>query len=419
MRKIVILAAGSQGDIQPCLALAKGMQAAGWAVSLAAPQDFAGFLQAHGVDFSALRGDVRQIMASDTGREFMETGGGNPIRSIVAMRRMIAPIVRSFSEDAYTACRTAQGLICLGVFAAFGQTIAEALKIPVMHVEPTPLLPTRAFPAASWPIQRSLGGWHNYLSGWVMLRVPWLWYSPFVNDFRRRLGLSVFTAADFYRVLKTTPMLGAYSPQIIPRPPDWPPGVHVSGYFFLDAQTAWQPSPSLEAFLQAGDPPVSIGFGSMAGRNPQKLAGIALEALAQCGRRGVLLTGWGGLRPEQLARHVFVLDAAPHSWLFPRMAAVVHHGGAGTTAEGLRAGVPSVIVPFILDQPFWGARVQAMGLGPPPVAQKNLTAGRLAEAIETAVTDAAMRARASRAGAAIRAENGVANALGVIEKHFG
>ena len=142
------------------------------------------------MDFYPLRGDVQQIMASDTGRKFMETGGANPIKSIRAIRTMIGPVVMEMAEDAYAACRDADAMICLGVFSAFGQSIAEALHIPIIHVEPTPLLPTRAFPAPSWPIQRDLGGLHNYLSGMAMLQVIWQWYRPFVNDFRQRLGLS-------------------------------------------------------------------------------------------------------------------------------------------------------------------------------------------------------------------------------------
>jgi len=133
----------------------------------------------------------------------------------------------------------------------------------------------------------------------------------------------------------------------------------------------------------------------------------------------VLLTGWGGLKPEQLTSNVFVLNSAPHSWLFPRMAALVHHGGAGTTAEGLRAGVPSIIVPFILDQPFWGARVQSMGLGPAPLPQKKLTAERLAAAITTAVTDSGMRERARLTGEAIRAEDGVGSAVKLVQRYLG
>ena len=152
-RKITIFAAGSRGDIQPCLALGLGLQQAGFQVRLAAPADFSDFVQKYGLDFFPLRGDVQQIMASDTGRKFMETGGANPIKSIIAIRTLIAPVIKEMTDDAFAACRDAEALICLGVFSAFGQSIAEALQIPQINVEPTPLLPTRAFPAPSWPIQ--------------------------------------------------------------------------------------------------------------------------------------------------------------------------------------------------------------------------------------------------------------------------
>jgi UDP:flavonoid glycosyltransferase YjiC (YdhE family) len=349
--RITLFAAGSRGDIQPCIALGLGLQQAGYQVRLAAPADFHPFAQEHGVGFYPLRGDVQAIMASERGKQFMENAGANPLRSITAVRAMIAPVVGQMADDAYAACEDADGLICLGVFSAFGASIAEARGIPLMHVEPTPLLPTRAFAAPSWPIQKDLGGLHNYLSGVAMLRVLWLWYRPFVSAFRRRLGLNAYGGARFQHTLVSTPMLGAYSPSIIPPPADWP-NVRITGYFFLDAADDWAPPPELTAFLEAGAPPVYIGFGSMAGRRPQELATLAIQALAQSGQRGLLLTGWGGLRPEAAPDNVLVVPSAPHSWLFPRMAAVIHHGGAGTTAEGLRAGVPTVTVPLCWINPF-------------------------------------------------------------------
>lgn len=157
----------------------------------------------------------------------------------------------------------------------------------------------------------------------------------------------------------------------------------------------------------------------MAGRKPEQLAALILEALQKSGQRGVMVTGWGGLQAEQTADNVFVLDAAPHNWLFPRMAAVVHHGGAGTTAEGLRAGIPTIVVPFVLDQPFWGARIKALGLGPDPIPQKALTADRLAEAMVTAVSNPAIKQRANSYGATIRAEDGLHNALKIIKQYLG
>ncbi len=417
--KLTCFAAGSRGDIQPCLALCKGLLQSGYEVRLAAPEDFAAFIQEHGVAFAPLRGDVQQIMASDTGRSFMERGGANPLKSIQAVRTMIGPVVMDMAEDAYAACEGADGMICLGVFSAFGKSIADALDIPLINVEPTPLLPTRAFPAPSWPTQRNLGGWHNTVSGVAMLRVVWLWYQPFVNAFRERLGLPALNGTRFIAELRATPMISAYSPTIIPHPPDWPDTTHVTGYLFLDDVADWQPPADLIAFLAAGPPPVYIGFGSMAGRKPEQLATLAVDALTRCGQRGILLTGWGGLRTEATAQEIFVAESVPHSWLFPRMAAVVHHGGAGTTAEGLRAGVPTVIAPFVLDQPFWGARVKALGLGPDPIPQKRLTADRLARAIDEAVNEPTMKSRAHEIGAAIRNEDGTGSAVTIVERYFG
>lgn len=417
--KITLFAAGSRGDIQPCVVLSTGLQQAGYRVSLAAPEDFADFSTRHGVAFRPLRGDVQKIMASDTGRGLMESGSANPLKSIRAFRTMLAPVVRQMADDAFAACGDADAVICLGVLGTFGQTIAEALQIPLVLLEPTPLLPTRTFAAPAWPIQRGLGGLHNYLSGVAMLQVVWQWYGPFVNAFRARLGLPAYGARSFQRILQSTPLVGAYSPTIIRHPADWPATVHISGYLFLDDRADWQPSPALTAFLEAGEAPVTIGFGSMAGRSPAQLARIAVEAVVQSGRRGLLLTGWGGLQAASVPESVFVVDAAPHAWLFPRTAAVVHHGGAGTTAEGLRAGVPAVVVPFAFDQAFWGARIHALGLGPAPIPQKKLTAERLAQAIRVAVMDGGMRQRAGRCGEAIRTEDGVAGAVGVIRDYLG
>lgn len=417
--QVTVFAAGSRGDVQPCLVLTKGLQRTGYKARLAAPQDFSGFAQEHGVAFHPLRGDVQRIMASETGRGFMEAGGVNPINSIRAMRTMLAPVVMKMAEDAYEACRDADALICLAVFSPFGHSITEALGIPLIHIEPTPVLPTKAFPAPGWPIQRDLGGLANRLSGMVMLRVIWEWYRPFVNDFRRQLGLPPYNAARFLRTLSSRPLLGAYSPNVISHPKDWPDHVHITGYLFLDPPRDWQPPADLKAFLEAGDPPVYVGFGSMAGRNPEQFAALVLRALAISGQRGLLLTGWGGLRAMSTPGSVFVLDAAPHSWLFPRMAAVVHHGGAGTTAEGFRAGVPSVVVPFIVDQPFWGARVKALGVGPAPLPRKRLTAENLACAIDIAATDAGIKRRATALGEALRAEDGMHNAVGVVRQSIG
>jgi sterol 3beta-glucosyltransferase len=419
MMHITIFGAGSLGDIQPCIRLGKGLQQAGVQVRLAAPQNFSGLIRGEGLPFHSLRGDVQEIMASDTGQEFMEKGDTNPIRSILAMRKMLGPIAVQMAEDVLEACHDADALITLAVFAPFGKTIAEIRGIPLVLVEPTPVLPTRNFPAPGWVVQKSLGGIPNRMSGFVMLNVIWQWYRPFVNEFRERFGLRRMTASDFHHILVSTPLLGAYSPSVIPHPRDWSDKVHITGYWFQDSQSTWKPSVELENFLAHGKPPVYVGFSSMTGRDPERLTAIVLDALSKSGQRGVLATGWGGLNKTNAPKHVFVLDSAPHGWLFPRMSAVVHHGGAGTTAEGLRAGKPTVTVPFIVDQLFWGKRVQALGAGVEPIQAKGLAVDQLAEAIQRATTDPVMRQRAEEIGMAIRTQDGVGNAVKIVKQYLG
>jgi UDP:flavonoid glycosyltransferase YjiC (YdhE family) len=417
--RITIFAAGSQGDIQPCLRLGNGLQQSDFEVLLAAPQNFADLIRGQGIPFHPLRGDVQQIMAGEAGRKFMETGGANPIQSILAMRKMLGPIAIQMAEDALEASREAEAFITLAVFAPFGKTIAEIRGIPLILVEPTPVLPSGDFPAPGFPVQKNMSRMFNRLSGFMMLQVIWQWYRPFVNEFRNRYNLRPLNGSDFHRILTSTPLLGAYSPTVIPHPRDWSEVVHITGYWFQDHTSDWRPSVELESFLEEGEPPVYVGFGSMAGRNPERFAGIVLEALAKSGQRGVLATGWGGMSVMNVPKNVFVLDSAPHGWLFPRMAAVVHHGGAGTTAEGLRAGVPSVMVPFTVDQPFWGNRVKSLGVGPEPIRATLLNSDKLAEAIQRAVKDTEMRRRAEEIGKVIRAEDGVGNAVKIVKKYLG
>jgi sterol 3beta-glucosyltransferase len=417
--RIALFSAGSQGDIQPCIRLGRGLQQAGLDILLAAPQNFAETAQGAGLPFQPLRGDVQQIMAGETGQQYMESGGANPIQSILAMRRMLGPVALHMAEDLLAACHQTDALITLAVFAPFGATVAEISGIPLVLAEPTPMLPTRDFPAPGWPIQKNLGGWHNRLSGFAMLEVIWQWYRPFVHAFRQRFGLRRWNSTDFYHILASIPLLGIYSPAVIRRPQDWPANIHITGYWFDDVQAAWQPPADLQAFLEQGDPPVYVGFGSMAGRNPRRFSEIVLEALAQSGQRGLLATGWGGLGTLAVPEHVFVLKEAPHTWLFPHMSALVHHGGAGTTAEGLRAGKPSVIIPFIVDQLFWGKRIRDLGVGPEPIQAKRLTSTRLADAIQRAVSDPAMRRQSEALGNVIRAEDGLKHAVAIIHKHLG
>ena len=190
-----------------------------------------------------------------------------------------------------------------------------------------------------------------------------------------------------------------------------------TGYWFLSPPEGWQPLNALQAFLDDGPPPVYIGFGSMAGRDPARKTQPAVEALQRAGQRGITATGWGGLRAEDLPPSILKIQAAPHDWLFPRVAAVVHHDGAGTTAAGLRAGKPTVICPFFGDQPFWGRRVVDLGVGAEPISQKKLSADNLVAAIDQVTSNGQIQQRAAALGDKIRVEDGVARAVDFLEWH--
>ncbi len=190
--------------------------------------------------------------------------------------------------------------------------------------------------------------------------------------------------------------------------------MHVVGYWFRPDEP-YEPPADLAAFLTDGPPPVYVGFGSMVSRDPAMLTQTVLDALAQAGQRGIILGGWAGLAQSDLPPTVLRLESVPHDWLFPQVAAVVHHGGVGTTHAGLRAGRPSVIVPFFGDQPFWADRVYALGAGPSPIPRSGLTADTLARAIDQSVSDEPMARRAADIGQQVRGEDGVGEAVALVE----
>jgi UDP:flavonoid glycosyltransferase YjiC (YdhE family) len=260
----------------------------------------------------------------------------------------------------------------------------------------------------------------NYLvSKLIVEPLPWRLVGQSANRFRREvLSLPPQTPAENTAARRRLLTLHGYSPHVVPPPADWPSSFHVTGYWFLDEQTNWQPPADLLVFLKAGSPPVYVGFGSMTGRDPEGLTQLVVEAIEQSNQRAVLLSGWVGLGRRPLPDSIFCLESAPHNWLFPRMAAIVHHGGAGTTGEGLRAGVPAVIVPHLGDQLFWGRRVATLGVGPKPIPRPKLTAERLAAAIHTAVTDNKIRQHAANLGEKIRAERGVEMAVELINQYL-
>jgi UDP:flavonoid glycosyltransferase YjiC (YdhE family) len=249
----------------------------------------------------------------------------------------------------------------------------------------------------------------------------WQMIRPALNKWRRKMGLrphgTLFGYYTWMRQRKVMTIYG-FSPLVLSPPTDWPDGHHIAGYWFLVEPADWQPPADLLKFLEAGPPPVYVGFGSMDDQNPERISQIVVEALRLSGQRGVMVSGWGGLGAITLPETIYRLDSIPHSWLFPHMAALVHHGGAGTTAAGLRAGIPAVITPFAADQPFWAGRVARLGVGIRGANFFRLTADGLAAAITQAVNDSEMRQRAASLGDQLRAENGVAKAVEIIDDYL-
>jgi sterol 3beta-glucosyltransferase len=418
--RITICTFGTRGDVQPYLALAVGLQRAGHRVTLAASHDFATWIQSYGVDTYPMRFSAQEFIRTSPVQ--VVSKGRNVVGALQTTRYVLDTLLAAGLDDCWQATKGAEFVI-LGITACGGVDIASQRGLPMAFVALQPLFPpTRAFPNFLSPFRFSLGGRFNYLTYTLFMRAVWPIVGRSFNRWRTtRFGLPPWCSMrDMFNARRDfgTPWLFGYSPQVLPKPPDWEDCDHVTGYWFLDAPPDWQPSAALLHFLESGPPPVYVGFGSMSDKDPEHQTRLALCALELTGQRGVLLTGWGGIARLPTSARVFYVDDVPHSWLFPRMAAVVHHGGAGTTAAGLRAGVPSLITPFAAgDQYAWADRVVKLGVGPRMTDNKGLTAEKLAQAIHTAVTDSALRARTAAMGERIRAENGVARAVEVIERH--
>jgi UDP:flavonoid glycosyltransferase YjiC (YdhE family) len=416
--QVTILALGSQGDVRPYLTLGKALKAVGHRVRVATFQNFQSLVAAHGLDYHPVRGDVQDLLSA-SGGQALAASGRNPLRMARAVLRLFGTLAESFAQDLYATALWDTDLIVNQLPGGmYGCDLAEKLNVPLVSVAVMPLMPTRHEPMLAFPSALSGLPGYNALTHWLAYQLVWQGYRPAVNRWRRcALGLSRAPLWGYTRWMeeRRVPVLNGFSPQVVPRPPDWDENVHVTGYWFPE-ELDWQPPEGLRAFLDAGPPPVFIGFGSMPVRDPERTTAMVLDALAQSGQRAILHTGWGGLGGQAVPESVLPIAYAPYGWLFPRMAAVVHHGGAGTTGFGLRAGVPSIVVPFLFDQFYWGRRVHELGVGPAPIPHKRLSAHRLAEAIADAVSDAEMRCRAAELGGRIRAENGVESAIRIIQQ---
>jgi UDP:flavonoid glycosyltransferase YjiC (YdhE family) len=389
-------------------------------VRLAAPAQFAELAATAGLAFCELAGNPANLA-----QQLVDRAGTNRMNAIRAIWSHALPIARQILGGIHEACEDADLIVHSFLMTLAGHLEARVRGLPDVSALMFPVfVPTAEFASPASPWRLPAGGWWlgsvNRLTHRVFSRVFWYTSRVAYGWLRRRAAetlppLGSWPFSD--RGASAMPVLFGFSPTVIPRPHDWPAHVHVTGYWFLEADNCWTPPVELVGFLADGPRPVCVGFGSVRTTERERLWRIVLEALDLSGQRAVLLTGWSGCDLGPLPSGVLALEAVPHEWLLPRMVAVVHHGGAGTTAAGLRAGVPAVVVPFTNDQPFWGSVVHRLGAGPAPIPRRHLTARALAAAIDTAVADEHIGGRASDLAASIGAEDGVGEAVRLIEAY--
>lgn len=414
--RIAIIALGSRGDVQPYVALGKALQQAGHRVRLLTHENYASFVATHGLEFWPMRGDVQAVVESPEMQALLDKGNFLAINAHTA--KLAKEAALHWAEDGLAGCQ-GSNLILAGIGGMnTAIALAEKLEIPFVQAPVVPFTPTAAFPGALFPqAVGRLGGAVNRFSHHLVRQLMWQGYRGADSAARQQvLGLppAPFFGPYGSPSLSGQPVFCGVSPSVIPKPADWGKNVHMTGYWFLDAGDDWTPPPALADFLAAGLAPVAIGFGSMSNRNPAEMTRLIVAAVEKAGQRAVLLSGWQGLASTDLPNSILMIESAPHAWLFPRMAATVHHGGAGTTAAALGAGKPSLVIPFFGDQPFWGQRIADLGVGPAPIPRKRLTVDNLAQAIGQMTTDEAMRHRAAQLGESIRAEDGVARVVALL-----
>ncbi|KAI1414887.1 putative glucosyl/glucuronosyl transferase [Hypoxylon sp. FL1857] len=438
---VVIQVVGSRGDVQPFVALGKVLKDTyGHRVRLATHPNFKGFVQENGLEYFSIGGDPSQLMAFMVKNPGLMPGFRSLISGDVRQRRRdVAEYIQGCWRSCYKASdgmgvrATDDGLsersrndsssnLAERPFVAdciianppsFAHIhCAEKLGIPLHIMFTMPYSPTQAFPHPLANIQSSNADPQltNYISYAMIELLAWQGLGDIINRFRAKcLGLdpvSLIWAPGMLQRLKV-PHTYCWSPALIPKPKDWGPHISVSGFYFLDMASNYTPAPNLQAFLDAGPPPVYIGFGSIVLDDPNAMTELIFEAVRKTSQRVLLSKGWGGMGADELCipDGVFMLGNVPHDWLFQHVSCVVHHGGAGTTAAGIRAGRPTVVVPFFGDQPFWGAMVARAGAGPDPIPHKQLTADRLADAITFCLRPESLE-RARELASKIAAERG-------------
>jgi UDP:flavonoid glycosyltransferase YjiC (YdhE family) len=407
--RITILTAGSRGDVEPLLGLAVALREMGHHPTVVGPPDFAELAASYGTEFEPAGPSLPSYADNPELVDLVESGSMLRFMAYAAKsRKRILPQIIS---DIWRATKHSEAVLYKGPTALYGYSVAEKLGVPCADLQFFPVTPTHEFPTFLLGDGSSHGALPDRAGWWSTDQMIWhMMQRPGVNRQRREvLGLPPLrTNARVLQDRQGMPLYYAYSPLVLPRPADWHPRIQVTGYLPTHAPAGWEPPADLARFLAEGEPPVSFGLGSIPVAHPSRLVDAYLEALDRTGRRGLLIGGWTKLgQDHDLPDHVLRIDSAPYDWLFPRLAAAIHHGGAGTTAASLRAGIPTIITPVAADQHAWGRRVADLGVGPELVSIKKVDADRLTAAIAQATTDEGMRERAGDLGVRLRQEDGI------------
>ncbi|HYP57451.1 MAG TPA: glycosyltransferase [Beijerinckia sp.] len=415
--RVAVLTMGSRGDVQPPAALAQALAARGHQVSFITNEGFGDLVDGLGFQYKPLTPDIRAEFRGEAGA--LLANSRNPVVGFRAISDIMKRHTLSWARQIKEHAAGSDLAVGVGMGSYSASLLGQFWNIPFVQAYLQPMLATRAFPSPIFPrLPFRLPGWLNRLEHQAVLQVMWLLFRPLMSESLAEVWHAppAPIIPPWHRFRREgRPVVMAYSRHVLPQPMDWEEAIDVTGYWFLDRPAGWTPPQDLARFIENGPPPVYIGFGSMVMKDPAKTVGTVMAAVRQVGCRAVISAGWGGLRPADLAEDVMPIDSIPHDWLFPRMAAIVHHGGSGTTAAALRAGRPSIVVPFLADQPFWGERLKKLGVAPSPISHSKLTADALAAAISRALRDTDMQAKAKVLGRHIAEENGLERAVARIE----
>ncbi|KAK1415046.1 hypothetical protein QVD17_30815 [Tagetes erecta] len=418
--QIAMLIVGTRGDVQPFVAIGKRLQEYGHRVRLATHLNFKEFVKASGLEFFPLGGDPKVLAGY-----MVKNKGFLPSEpsELQIQRSQIKDIVFSLlpacmDHDPDTNVPFNVDAIIANP-PAYGHThVAEALKVPLHIFFTMPWTPTSEFPH---PLSRVRQPVANRLSYQIVDALIWMGMRDIINEFRKKkLKLRPVTyLSGSNNSPQDLPYGYIWSPHLVPKPKDWGPHIDVVGFCFLDLASSYIPPDSLVEWLEKGEKPIYIGFGSLPVQDPDGMTEIIVKALEVTAQRGIINKGWGGLGNLAKSKDfVYLLDNVPHDWLFLQCAAVVHHGGAGTTAAGLKAACPTTVVPFFGDQPFWGRQVHARGVGPPPIPVEDFSLKNMVSAIQFMLKPE-VKIRATELAKAMADEDGVKGAVDAFHKHYG